>query len=85
MYVCGDGLRGVVCAVLCGQYYRKLEHYFQHHSQYGSAVSCGIEIMVLTPSLGFKEGCTFLSYNGANGFNFTHHHRFLAALAEIVL
>ena len=40
--------------------------------------------MALTAILGFKEGCTILSYDGANAFNSIYHHRFLPALAEIV-
>ena len=33
---------------------------------------------------GFEEGCTILSYDGANAFNSIYRHRFLSALAEIV-
>ena len=40
--------------------------------------------MAVTAVLGFKEGCTILSYDGANSFNSIYHHRFLPALAEIV-
>ena len=40
--------------------------------------------MALTAILGFKEGCTVLSYDGANSFNSIYHHRFLPAIAEIV-
>ena len=40
--------------------------------------------MALTAILGFKEGCTILSYDGANSFNSIYHHRFMPALAEIV-
>ena len=40
--------------------------------------------MALTATLGFIEGCTILSYDGANAFNSINHHRFLPALAEIV-
>ena len=34
---------------------------------------------------GFEEGCTILSYDGANAFNHIYRHRFLPALAEIIL
>ena len=40
--------------------------------------------MALTPTLVFEEGCTNLSYDGANAFNSIYRHRFLPALAEIV-
>ena len=40
--------------------------------------------MALTATLGFEEGCTILSYEGANAFNSIYRHRFLPALAEIV-
>ena len=40
--------------------------------------------MALTATLGFEEGCTILSYDGANAFNSIYRHRFLPALAEIV-
>ena len=39
--------------------------------------------MALTATLGFEEGCTILSYDGANAFNSIYRHRFLPALAEI--
>ncbi|CAN0398019.1 unnamed protein product, partial [Ascophyllum nodosum] len=48
--------------------------------QYGVAVSGGVEIMALTATLGFEEGCTILSYDGANAFNSIYRHRFLPAL-----
>ena len=40
--------------------------------------------MALIATLGFEEGCTILSYDGANAFNSIYRHRFLPALAEIV-
>ena len=40
--------------------------------------------MAFTVTLGFEETSTVLSYNRANAFNSTYHHRFLPALAEIV-
>ena len=40
--------------------------------------------MALTATLDFEEGCTILSYDGANAFNSIYRHRFLPALAEIV-
>ena len=40
--------------------------------------------MALTATLGFDEGCTILSYDGANTLNSIYRHRFLPALAEIV-
>ena len=66
---CGDVLRRVVGAVFCSRYGRKLADYFQPCGQYGVAVSGRVEIMALTATLGFKEGCTILSYDGANAFN----------------
>ena len=38
--------------------------------------------MAFTATLGFEEGCTILSYDGANAFDSIHHHRFLPALAQ---
>ena len=81
---CGDVLRRVIGAVFCRRYGRKLADYFQPWGQYGVAVSGGVEIMALTATLGFEEGCTILSYDGANAFNSIYRHRFLPALAEIV-
>ena len=40
--------------------------------------------MPLTTKLGFEEGFTILSYDGANAFEIIYRHRFLPALAEIV-
>ena len=40
--------------------------------------------MALTATLGFVEGCTILSYDGANDFNSIYRHRFLPALVENV-
>ena len=77
---CGDVLRRVIGAVFCRRYGRKLADYFQPWGQYDVAV----EIMAFTASLGFEEGCTILSYDGANAFNSIYRHRFLPALAEIV-
>ena len=79
----GDVLRRAFGAVFCRQYGRKLADYFQPWGQYGVAVSGGVEIMALTATLGFEEGCTILSY-GANAFNSIYRHRFLPTLAEIV-
>ena len=83
---CGDVLRRVIGAVFCRRYGRKLADYFQPWGQYGVAVSGGVEIVAVafTAALGFEEGCTILSYDGANAFNSIYHHRFLPALAEIV-
>ena len=81
---CGDVLRRVIGAVFCHRYGRKLADYFQPWGQYGVAVSGGVEIMALTATLGFEEGCTSLSYGGANAFNSIYRHGFLPALAEIV-
>ena len=83
--VCGDVLWVVIGAVFCRRYGRKLANYFQPWGQYGVAVSGGVEIMALTATLGFEEGCTILSYDGVNALNSIHRHRFLPALAEIVL
>ena len=81
---CGDVLRRVIGAVFCRRYGRKLADYFQPWGQYGVAVSGGVEIMAFTATLGFEEGCTILSYDGANAYNSIYRHRFLPALAEIV-
>ena len=80
----GDVLRRVIDAVFCRRYGRKLADYFQPWGQYGVAVSGGVDIMALTATLGFEEGCIILSYDGANAFNSIYRHRFLPALAEIV-
>ena len=40
--------------------------------------------MALIATLGFEEGCTILSYDGANALNSIYHQRFLPTLAEIV-
>ena len=40
--------------------------------------------MAFTATLGFEEGFTILSYDGANTFNSIYRHRFLPELAEIV-
>ena len=47
-------------------------------------MSGGVETMALIATLGFEEGCTILSYDGANAFNTIYRHRFLPALVEIV-
>ena len=82
---CGDVLRRVIGTIFCRRYDRKLVDYFQPWGQYGVAVSGGVETMALTATLDFEEGCTILSYSGANVFNSIYRHRFLPALAEIVL
>ena len=81
---CGDVLRRVIDAVFCSRYGRKLADYIQPWDQCGVAVSGRVEIMALTAILGFKEGCTILSYDETNSFNSIYHHRFLPAIAEIV-
>ena len=81
---CGDVLRRVIGTVFCRRYGRKLVDNFQPWGQYGVAGSGGVEIMALTATLGFEEGYTILSYDGANDFNIIYRHRFLPALAEIV-
>ena len=74
---CGDVLRRVIGAVFCRRHGRKLAGYFHPWGQYGVAVSGGVEIMAFTATLGFEEGCTILSYDGANAFNSIYRHRFL--------
>ena len=81
---CGDVLPRVVRAVFYRRYGRKLTDNFQPWGQYGVAVSGGVEIMALTATLDFEEGCTIFSYDGANAFNSIYRHRFLPALAEII-
>ena len=63
---CGNVLPRVIGAVFCRRYGRKLADYFQPWSQYGVAVSGGVEIMAFTATLGFEEICTILTYDGAN-------------------
>ena len=58
--------------------------YVQPWGEYGVAVSGGVEILALTATLSFEEGCTILSYYGADAFNSINRHRFLPALAETV-
>ena len=41
--------------------------------------------MALIATQGFEECCTILSYDGANVFYSIYSHRFLPALAEIIL
>ena len=79
---CGDILRRIIGAVFCRRYGMKLVDYFQPWGQYSVAVSGGVEIMALTATLDFEEGCTILSYDGGNAFNSIYRHRFLPALAE---
>ena len=81
---CGGVLWRANGAVVCRGYGRKLADYFQPWSQYGVAVSGGVEIMALTVTLAFDEGCTILSYDGVNAFSSICRHRFLPAQAEIV-
>ena len=81
---CGDVLGRVIGAVFCRRYGRKMADYFQPWGQYGVAVSDGVEILAFAATLGFEEGCTILSYDGANALNSIYRHRFLPALAEIV-
>ena len=38
----------------------------------------------VTATLGFEEGCTIPSYDGANALRSIYRHRFMPALAEIV-
>ena len=76
---CGDVLRRVIGTVFCRRYGRKLSDYFQPWGQYGVAVSGGVEIMALTVTIGFEEGCTTLSYDGANALNSIYRHGFLPA------
>ena len=66
--VCGDGLWRVVGATFYRRDGRKLADYFQPWGQYGVAVSGELEIMALTAAMCYEEGCTILSYDGANGF-----------------
>ena len=61
---CGDVLQRVTGAGFCRRYGRKLANYFHPWGHYGVAVSGGVEIMALTATLGFEEGCTILSYDG---------------------
>ena len=81
---CGDILRRVIGAVFCHRYYKKLTDYFRPCGQYGVVVSGGVETMALIATLGFEEGCTILSYDGANAFNSIYRPRLLPALTKII-
>ena len=50
---CGDSLGRVIGAMFFQRHGRKLADYFKHWGHYGVAVSGGIDIMVLTATLGF--------------------------------
>ena len=71
---CSDVLRRVIGAVFCRKYVSNFADYFQPWDECVIAVSGGVEIMALTATLGFEEGCTFLSYDGANVFNYIYRH-----------
>ena len=60
---CGDILRRGISAGFCRRYGRKLADYFQPWGRHGVGGSGGVEIMVLTATLGFEEGYTILSYD----------------------
>ena len=86
------GMTGPDCAVMCNlinththTHTHTLAEYFQPWGWYGVVVSSGVEIMELTATLGFEEGCTILSYDGASASKSIYRHRFLPAQAEIVL
>ena len=66
---CGDVLRRVIGVIFCRRYGRRLADYFQPWGKYGVAVSGGVKTMALTATLSFEEGCTILSYDGANVLN----------------
>ena len=59
-------LRGSYWRRFYRRYDKKLADYSQPWGQYGVAVSGRVEIMGLTATLGFEEGCTILSYDGGN-------------------
>ena len=65
----GDVLWRIIGAVFYRRYGRKLTDYFQPCGQYGVEVLGGVEIMALTATLGFGEGCATLSNDGANAFS----------------
>ena len=81
---CGVAFRRVIGAVFYRRYDRKLADYFKPWGQYGVAVSGGVEIMALTPTLGFEKSCTIISYDGANASNSIYRRRFLPAVAESI-
>ena len=81
---CDDVLRRGIGAGFSRRYGRKLADYFQPWGHYGVAISGGVEIMALTATMGFEEGCITLSYDGANAFRSIYYHRFLPALAKFV-
>ena len=65
----GAILLRVIGAIFFRQYDRKLADYFKPWSQYGVALSGGVEIIALTATLGFEEDCTILSNGGTDAFN----------------
>ena len=75
---------GELLPVFCHRYGKKLADYFQAWGQHRVVVSGGVDVMALTATLGFGEGSTISSYDGANAFNGIYCHRFLPALAEMV-
>ena len=81
---CGDVLRRVIGTVFCRRLGRIFADYFQPWDQYGVAVPGRVELRALTVTLGFQEGCTILSYDGANAFNSMYRHMFMPALEEVV-
>lgn len=81
---CGDFFRSSIGAIFCRRYSKKIADYFQPWGQYGVAVSGGVDMMALIGTLGFEEGCTTLSYDGANALNNIYRRRPLTAIAEII-
>ena len=47
-------------------------------------MSGGVDTITLIATLGFEEGYTIKSYDGANAFNSIYRHMFLPALAKLV-
>ena len=79
---CGEVLRRVIGAVSCRRYGRKLADYFPPWGQHGVAVIGGVEIIALTATLDFDEGCTIHSCDGANAFNSIYRHSQVPASAS---
>ena len=81
---CGDVLRRLIGTTFSLQHRQELSGYFEPWRQYGVGVSGGVEVMAAAATLGFQEGSTILTFDGANAFNTLYRHKMLPALAEIV-
>lgn len=72
----------VIGAIFCSNYGHQCAEHFEPHGQYGVAVS-RVELTAHIARQGFEEGCTILSYDGANTLNSMYRHTFLPQLAVV--